>query len=152
LILAFLFVSTTGWSLEAASPATSKADAARIKRASTRCVTHADVDACNDAVRWNPSDPALLVALADALVRAKRPADAIRYYRSAAALAPDRPGLAAKISAAEKRLASERSSVAARRTVQPAPRAPAKPQVARASQNMAAGRRYSNAAPATQSH
>ena len=121
------------WSLEAASPAGSAA-----KRDATRCVTQADVDACNDAIRRNPSDPALLVALADGLVRAKRAADAIRYYRRAESLAPHMPGLAAKLSAAEKRLASERSTVAARRVVQPASHAPAG--------------RYSNAAPETQSH
>jgi cytochrome c-type biogenesis protein CcmH/NrfG len=47
------------------------------------------VDACDDAIRWNPRDPALLVAMGDAQMRAKRAADAARAYRRAAALAPD---------------------------------------------------------------
>jgi hypothetical protein len=61
------------------------------------------------------------------------------------------PGLAAKLNAAEKRLATERTEVPARRTVQSA-RAAADPPVARASSNMASGKPYSNAAPETQSH
>ena len=87
------------------------------------------VEAVDDMRVTNPpSNPQLLVALADALVRAKRPADAVRNYRRAAALAPHLPGLAAKLSDAESQLASERTPVPARRT------------------------RYSNAAPETQSH
>ena len=125
LVLAAVFVSMAAWSVEAPSP---EAAAAMAKRDSNRCVTQADVDACNDAIRRNPGDPELLVALADALVRAKRPADAIRHYRRAAALAPHMPGLAAKLSDAENQLASERAPIPARRT------------------------RYSNAAPETQSH
>ena len=124
LVLAALFVSMTAWSAEALSPEA----AATAKRDATRCVTQADVGACNDAIRRNPSNPELLVALADALVRARRPADAIRHYRRAAALAPHMPGLAAKLRDAENQLASGSSPVPARRT------------------------RYSNAAPETQSH
>jgi cytochrome c-type biogenesis protein CcmH/NrfG len=125
LVFATLFVSMGAWPAEPPSP---ESAAAIAKRDSTRCVTQADLDACNDAIRRKPSDPELLVALADALVRAKRPADAIRHYRRAAALAPHMPGLAAKLSDAESQLASERTPVPARRT------------------------RYSNAAPETQSH
>jgi Flp pilus assembly protein TadD len=90
---------------------------------------HADLSACYDAIRWNPADPVLLVALADALVRANRPADAIRNYRRAAALAPTMPGVAAKISAAQAKLSARRSPAVSGN-----------------------GRRYSNAAPETQSH
>jgi cytochrome c-type biogenesis protein CcmH/NrfG len=124
LVLSAVFVSMTAWSAEALSPEA----AATAKRDATRCVAQADVGTCNDAIRRNPGDPALLVALGDALVRAKRPADAIRHYRRAAALAPHMPGLAAKLSDAENQLATERTPVPARRT------------------------RYSNAAPETQSH
>ena len=133
LVLAYVFLPIAAWSLEAPSP--TNAAAATAKRDSTRCVAQADVNACNDAIRRSPSDPALLVALGDALVRAKRPADAIRHYRRAATLAPHMPGLADKISATESRLASDRAPV-----------------VARASANPASGKRYSNAAPETQSH
>jgi cytochrome c-type biogenesis protein CcmH/NrfG len=126
LLVATLSMSAAAWSVESPSPA--RATAAAAKRDSARCVSQADVDACNDAIRRNPSNPQLLVALADALVRVKRPADAVRNYRRAAALAPHMPGLAAKLSDAESQLVSARTPVPARRT------------------------RYSNAAPETQSH
>jgi cytochrome c-type biogenesis protein CcmH/NrfG len=129
LVLAFLLLSTAAWSREAVSPSPGKASAATLKRDSARCSALADVDACYDAIRWNPADPALLVALGDALLRANRPADAIRNYHRAAALAPNMRGLTAKISAAEKKLSSKH--------------APA---------NGAPGKHYSNAAPEAQSH
>jgi cytochrome c-type biogenesis protein CcmH/NrfG len=131
LVLALVLVCAAAPPLEAASLSPDKA-AAALKRDSARCRAQASVDACYDAIRWNPGDPALLVALADALVRAQRPADAIRNYRRAAALAPNMPGVAAKISAVEAKMASRR----------------ARPAVA----GGAAGKRYSNAAPETQSH
>jgi cytochrome c-type biogenesis protein CcmH/NrfG len=133
--LAFLLLSTAAWSREAVSPAAGNAAAATLARDSTRCRAQSDLNACYDAIRWNPGDPALLVALADALVRAKRPADAIRYYRRATLLAPTIPGVAAKISAAEAKLSPRR--------------APANRSGDRASVN---GKRYSNAAPEAQSH
>ena len=74
-ILAFLFVST------AASPAvlpSASAPAAALQRDTALCSGQADIDACYDAIRWNPNDPALLVSLGDALVRARRAQDAIR--------------------------------------------------------------------------
>jgi len=129
LVLTILLLSTAAWSREGASPPADKAAAAALKRDSARCRGLADVDACYDAIRWNPGDPALLVALGDALERAQRPVDAIRNYRRAAALAPDTRGLAAKISAAEAKL-DRRPSRA----------------------NGASNKRYSNAAPETQSH
>jgi cytochrome c-type biogenesis protein CcmH/NrfG len=129
LALAFLLLSTAAWPREAASPLTDKAAAAKLQRDSARCRQQADLDACYDAIRWSPGDAALLVGLGDALERAQRPADAIRNYRRAAALAPDTRGLAAKIRAAEAKL------------VRRAPGA-----------NGASAKRYSNAAPETQSH
>jgi cytochrome c-type biogenesis protein CcmH/NrfG len=127
-VLGFLLLSAAAWPREAASPSKDQAAAAKLKRASARCHAQADLDACYDAIRWNPGDPELLVALGDALERAQRPADAIRNYRRAAALAPDTRSLAAKISAAE--------ALAKRGT--------------RA--NGVSGKHYSNAAPETQSH
>jgi cytochrome c-type biogenesis protein CcmH/NrfG len=127
LALAFLILSTAAWPREAALPLTDTA--AKLKRDSARCREQAVLDACYDAIRWSPGDPGLLVGFGDALQRARRPADAIRNYRRAAALAPDTPGLAAKISAAEAKLA-RRAPVA----------------------NRASAKRYSNAAPETQSH
>ena len=133
--LASLLVSAPTLSQETASPAARSALAARIKRDSQRCEAHPQVDTCNDAIRWNPSDPALLVALGDAMLRAKRPADALRHYRLAAELAPKMPGLAARINSAEKRSAPRRAVAAARgvaptRTPAAAATAPPDPRVA----------------------
>ena len=128
------------WPAEGAPPRVNKAAAsAAMARDSESCHAHANIDACYDAIRWNPNDPALLVALADAFVVAKRPADALRNYKRAAALAPQMPGLAAKMTALEiKKPAKPRVS----RTV------PAEPRAAGA----AAAPRYSNAAAESQSH
>ena len=49
---------------------------AALKRGAAQCLARRNEDACDDAVRWNPSDPALLVALADLELRAQHPADA----------------------------------------------------------------------------
>jgi hypothetical protein len=67
------------------------------------------VDACYDAIRRKPSDPSLLAALGDALLRANRPADALRTYQRVATLAPNLPGVAAKISAIEAKLSAKRA-------------------------------------------
>jgi len=108
----------------AISPPAATASAA-LKRDYASCSTQSNLEACYDAIRWSPSDPALLMATGDALMRAGRPADAIRSYRRAAQLAPKTPGIAVKISSAEARLAALNASL---------------------------NRRYSNAAPETQSH
>lgn len=108
LALAFLLQGAAAWSLEAPSPAAAKAAAATQKRDVSRCNSYADVGSCYDAIRRTPGDPALLVALGDALLRARRPADAIRNYSRAAEIEPNKPGLAAKISAAQAKLPSNR--------------------------------------------
>jgi cytochrome c-type biogenesis protein CcmH/NrfG len=138
LALVVLLLCAPAWSRAEPSPAAAKAAAATLKRDSAGCRVHADIDACYDALRWNPGDPALLVALGDALMLARRPADAIRNYLRAAELAPDTRGLAAKISAAEAKLASRR--------------APRNPSADGASPNESSGKQYSNAAPESQSH
>jgi cytochrome c-type biogenesis protein CcmH/NrfG len=99
---------------------------------------HANIDACYDALRWKPSDPALLVALGDAQLRARRGEDAIRAYQRAAEIAPGMPGLAAKISAIEAKLSAKH---AAKNT-----------SAHGVSAHADAGKRYSNAAPEAQSH
>jgi cytochrome c-type biogenesis protein CcmH/NrfG len=131
---AFLLVSLAPWSSQAISPA-----ATTLKRDSARCLAHGGVDACNDAIRRNPSDPPLLVALADAELHANRPADALRHYRRAADLAPGMNGLNAKISTAEARLHPKRSSIATRHAPKPAP-------------DTALDKQYSNTAPLAESH
>jgi cytochrome c-type biogenesis protein CcmH/NrfG len=129
-VLALLLLSSAAWPLEAGSLAAGGAPAA-LKRDTARC---SDVEACYNAIRRNPNDPALLVGLGDALVRAQRLQDAVRNYRRAAVLAPGMDGLAAKISAAEQKLAARG--------------APARPTSAGA----VTAKRYSNAAPEAQSH
>jgi cytochrome c-type biogenesis protein CcmH/NrfG len=131
-VLVFTLLCTAAWPQGTSPPATNAAEAA-LKRDTTRCRAHSDIDACYNAVRWNPGDPELLVALGDALARAKRPADALRNYHRAAALAPNMHGLAAKISAAEAKLT-------------PPKRAPA------TAANAPTVKHYSNAAPEAQSH
>jgi cytochrome c-type biogenesis protein CcmH/NrfG len=135
--LAFLLLSATAWPGDAESASTGKTPAAALKRDSALCSVQANIDACYDAIRWSPNDPALLVGLGDALLRAKRSQDAIRSYRRAAALAPGMPGLAAKITAAELSTSKQAS---------------ARPLGDRASGSAVTDKRYSNAAPAAQSH
>jgi len=68
------------------------------------------IDACYDAIRYRPSDPSLLSALGGALLRANRPADALRAYQRVAILAPNMPGVVAKISALEAKLSAKQAS------------------------------------------
>jgi Flp pilus assembly protein TadD len=103
-----------------------------------RCRAQANLGACYDAIRYRPSDPSLLSALGDALARANRPVDALRTYRRVAALAPDLPGVTAKISALEAKMSAKR----------PSANSPAHA----TSANSASGKHFSNAAPETQSH
>jgi Flp pilus assembly protein TadD len=103
-----------------------------------RCRAQANLDACYDAIRYRPSDPSLLSALGDALARANRPADALRTYKRVAALAPNQPGLTAKISAIEAKMSAKRPT--------------ANPPAHATSADAASGKRFSNAAPETQSH
>jgi tetratricopeptide (TPR) repeat protein len=131
--LALLVLTTAVWAQPPTAPA-AKSAAATLKRDFERCRTYSNLDACDDAIRWNPSDPALLVAQGDALQKANRPADALRAYRRAAALAPSLAGIDTRIGTAQAKLAAAR-----------APRA-------RPAAIAAAPKRYSNAAPESQSH
>jgi predicted Zn-dependent protease len=131
LALACLLLGAPSWAR--AAPSANKVSPATLKRDSTLCRAHADLDACYDALRWTPDDPALLVGLGDALLAAQRPADAIRYYRRAATLAPNMSGVAAKINVAEARLKH------------PGNRPNHAPETASV-------KRFSNAAPEAQSH
>ena len=113
------------------------ADASESARdAADRCHSrYATVDACDDAVRYNPRDPSLLIAMGDAQMRAKRPGDAARAYQRAAALAPGNTGIQQKIAKAEAIIAKSKSS-AGRATVTAS----------------TGNKRFSNADPETQSH
>jgi cytochrome c-type biogenesis protein CcmH/NrfG len=130
-------LSLAVWTGASAAPAAGTPEEAALKRDFQSCHVHANVDACYDAIRWNPADPQLLVALGDALERARHTSDAIRAYRRAAALAPNMGGVAEKISAAEAKLASEHASKNGSHS--PSSRGDS-------------NKRYSNAAPEAQSH
>jgi cytochrome c-type biogenesis protein CcmH/NrfG len=136
-VSAFVLLSLAAWPW-AAAPAAGDPPAATIKRDYDSCRVHANIDACYDALRWKPTDPQLLVALGDAQLRAQRTADAIRAYKRAAEIAPNTPGLAAKISAIEARSSSKHA----------AGNGPAHGPAVHAD----SGKRYSNAATEAQSH
>ena len=137
-------------------------DDAKLKRDTFRCTKLSDLDACGEALRMNPDDPALLVAQGDALVREKRPAEALGHYRRAAAVEPDLPDVASKISAAEAQSPPSRTGRAGGRRLRAARAAVARvtcesgsnARVARADAGDTAHslRRYSNADPVTRSH
>jgi chromosome segregation ATPase len=95
----------------AATPAARKPVTAGVKlNTDFRRCRAGGIDACYDAIRYRPSDPSLLSALGDALVHANRPADALRAYQRVAILAPNMPGVVAKISALEAKLSAKRAS------------------------------------------
>jgi Flp pilus assembly protein TadD len=137
LMLAALLPAAAAWSEESPAAAAGRPTAAMLKQDAIRCSRYLAVDACYNAVRWNPDDAALLVALGDALVRARRPEDAVRNYRRAAVLAPNLRGISAKINAVESKTASARAAL--KPTDHPATKA-------------APDRRYSNAALEPHSH
>ncbi|MDQ2944968.1 MAG: hypothetical protein M3Y27_03345, partial [Acidobacteriota bacterium] len=103
----------------AATPAAEKSVTMAVKlNTDFRRCRAGGIDACYDAIRYRPSDPSLLSALGDALLRANRPADALRAYQRVAILAPNMPGVVAKISALEAKSSAKRASVGG--TTQPA--------------------------------
>jgi hypothetical protein len=122
-----LLVAGAAWSAESAS--------ASLQRDTARCQA-GSIDACYDAIRWSPRDPALLIGLGDALARSGRPVDAIRNYRRAATIAPSFPGLSAKINSVEARMNAKR-----------APRS-----LASAASSKTVAKLYSNSAAESESH
>jgi cytochrome c-type biogenesis protein CcmH/NrfG len=133
----WIFAALVFCSLQQAWSSTAAHSAEALNRDTRNCRAHS-ISACYDAVRWNPSDPALQVSLGDALMAARRPADALRAYHRASTMAPNTPGVAAKIAAAERKRSTRRVA-----SVQPARTAA----IAKASTPG-----FSNAAPEAQSH
>jgi tetratricopeptide (TPR) repeat protein len=77
-------------------------EAAKLQHNLMRCTKFFDVNACDDALRSKPDDPQLLVAKADALSHAGRPADAILIYLHAGELLPPGDeGIKLKLSAVQ---------------------------------------------------
>jgi tetratricopeptide (TPR) repeat protein len=135
--LALLLLSAAPAPREAPLPCAAQAPSASAGKDYERCRARLSLDACNDAIRRNPSDPVLLAARGDALVRAGRPADALRAYQRAAALAPN-TRVDAKIRATEAKLSAMRAT--------------RKSAAKDAGAQKNAIKRYSNAAAETQSH
>jgi hypothetical protein len=125
-------IALTGLLLLVATNSWATASSADVER----CRAHGSIDICYDAIRRSPSDPALLTSLGDAFARANRTADALRTYRRAATLAPGNRDISAKVAALEAKQSS------AKRT----------PAASSHAANDGALRRYSNAAPESQSH
>ncbi len=76
-------------------------DAAKLSHSLLRCSRLADIEACDQALARQPGDPQIVLAKADALLQAKRPAEALTAYRRARELAPDNATIEQKIAAAE---------------------------------------------------
>ncbi len=137
LALWLLLLATADLARSAASPADDHFAATERAHYAALCRARKNLDSCSDAVRWSPGDPEMVVALADALFRARRLPEAVRDYRRAKALDPEMRGLDARIRAAEAQMAS--------------PRAPRNAS-GHPSAGKAAEKRYSNLDPEAQSH
>jgi tetratricopeptide (TPR) repeat protein len=74
---------------------------AKRERNLLRCTQLADVGACDEALRFKPDDPAILLAKGDALLQANHPADGLLVYRHAAELSPENEQIKTKLTAAE---------------------------------------------------
>lgn len=134
---AFLLVVTIQAAAQPAWTADEPSAASQRAHYSLLCRTRKDVDSCSDAVRWGPGDPALIVALADALVRAGRLQEALRDYRRAKEIDPNLDGIDVKI-----------DSALAKSTGARAPKPPVDPPSA----DQTAAKHYSNVDPEAQSH
>jgi predicted Zn-dependent protease len=128
--------------------------AARLKRDLFRCTSLFDLEACAEAARLAPNDPAVLSAEADGLLHANRAAEAAPLYRRAIALAPAQHDLSAKLAAAEAQLPSRSAPTEVADAGAEAPAAAAKPMRASLKVRLASAqpvegsvRRYSNQAP-----
>jgi len=125
--LTTLLLIGTAWSADSS---------AALQQDTARCQA-GNIDACYDAIRWNPRDPALLVGLGDVLARAGRSVDALRNYRRAAVMAPNFPGLTAKINLVEARMSAKRVPSSAPSS---------------AANNKSVVKQFSNVEPESQSH
>jgi tetratricopeptide (TPR) repeat protein len=76
-------------------------EAARLSRNLLRCGKLADLQACDDALAQKPGDPGILIAKGDALLQAKRPADALRAYGQAKQVANGDTVVDERVAAAE---------------------------------------------------
>jgi predicted Zn-dependent protease len=92
---------------------TSAAEGAKFQRNQLRCLRLADVDACDDALKFKPDDTPLLVAKGDALMQVNQPVDAVAAYKHAVEVKPADEALKTKLAAAEALQASAASAAKA---------------------------------------
>ncbi len=78
-------------------------ESAKLSRHLIRCTRFADIDACDQALTLKPDDPQVVIAKADALVQANRPADALKIYARARELAPENADVEQKIATTQAR-------------------------------------------------
>lgn len=78
-------------------------EAAKLSRHLLRCNRFADIEACDQALTLRPDDPQVVIAKADALVQANRPAEALMIYARARELDPENAGVEQKITTADAR-------------------------------------------------
>ena len=76
-------------------------EAAKLSRNLLRCKKLADLQACDDALAQKPNDLEVTLAKGDALLQAKRPADALRVYSQARQFANGNATVDEKLAAAE---------------------------------------------------
>jgi tetratricopeptide (TPR) repeat protein len=76
-------------------------ESAKTQRNVLRCRNLSDLAACDQALAAAPGDRTLMIAKADALVRAGHPSDALPIYEKAASLDPADESLKARIGATE---------------------------------------------------
>jgi tetratricopeptide (TPR) repeat protein len=76
-------------------------ESARIQRSVLRCTKLGDLEACDIALASKPDDRDVLLAKADGLLQAGRPAEALPLYRRVAQLYPGSEPVNNKIAAAE---------------------------------------------------
>jgi tetratricopeptide (TPR) repeat protein len=76
-------------------------ESAKIQRSILRCSKLGDLEACDTALASKPEDRDVLMAKADALLQASRPAEALTLYRRAAEMHPGNEILNNKIATAE---------------------------------------------------
>lgn len=78
-------------------------ESAKLSRHMLRCTRFADIEACDQALALKPDDPQVVIAKADALVQANRPADALKIYARARKIAPESADVEQKIATAQTR-------------------------------------------------
>lgn len=75
--------------------------AARVSRNLLRCTRLADVEACDEALKYKPDNAQILLAKGDALLKASRPGEADAAYRRARQILPEDGRVARQLAAVQ---------------------------------------------------